>query len=345
MHTLDKLSGDFRSPVVPGAVAGDPDPRDWLAALIDGSDDAIISKTLDGVIQSWNGGATRLFGYAAAEAIGKPIAMLIPEERLATDSAVLARIRHGNRVERLETQRRRKDGALVDISLTVSAIRNAEGVIVGASIIARDITERLRAEAQQRLLMGEMRHRVKNLFALAAAIVSISAKSAGSDCDVIDDIRKRLWSLARAHEMTMTDRAPDAGQRQAPLLVTLIGRILDPYAGNGRVTIGGRDCDVGGKAVPYLSLLLHELATNAAKYGALSATAGHLDVTVDASGDMVRLIWRETGGPAPLVGGAPGFGSLLERSITTALSATIERDWRPAGLVATITVPRAILAT
>ncbi|EAQ35139.1 hypothetical protein NB311A_16639 [Nitrobacter sp. Nb-311A] len=323
---------------------GTPDPRDWLAALIKGSDDAIVSRNLDGIIQSWNGGATRLFGYSADEAIGKSIAILIPNDRLKEESMILARIECGTYAGRLETKRRRKDGSLVDISLTISVIRNDDGDVVGASMIARDITERLMALAQQRLFMGEMHHRVKNLFALATAIVSISARSSGSGTDVIDDIRARLSSLARAHDMTMADQSHHGWNRQISSLLTLIGRILDPYiAADGRVAIGGDDCDVGAKAIPYLSLLLHELATNAAKFGSLSAGSGRLDVSVATGGSLVRLTWRETGGPAPSTAGPEGFGSRLERSVTRALNTTIERDWRPTGLVATIAIPQAVL--
>lgn len=320
-------------------------PEDWRVALIDGSDDAIFSRNLNGVIRSWNGGATRLFGYSADEAIGQSIAILLPDDRLEEESATLAQIQRGKRVDRLETKRRRKDGSLVDISLTSSGIRNGDGVVVGVSKIARDITERLMAQEQQQLLMCEMRHRMKNLFALAGAIVSISARSSGSG-SVIDDIRARLSSLARAHDMTMGDRPQDGESQQAASLLTLIHSLLDPYAAaDGRVAIGGDDCDVGARAAPYFSLLLHELATNAAKFGSLSVGGGRLDVNVATAGDQVRLVWRETGGPAPSTGGPMGFGGRLERSVAYALNATIKRDWRPTGLVAEVVMPRAVLST
>lgn len=118
-----------------------------------------------------------------------------------------------------------------------------------------------------------------------------------------------------------------------------------PAAADGRVVIGGNDCDVGGaKAVPYLSLLLHELATNAAKFGSLSVGSGRLDVSVATDGDLVRLVWLETGGPVPSTGGPAGFGSQVERSVACALNTTIERDWRLTGLVATIAIPKAALS-
>ncbi|CAM5491800.1 hypothetical protein AFEL58S_03469 [Afipia felis] len=132
-----------------------------------------------------------------------------------------------------------------------------------------------------------MRHRVKNLFAMAGAIVSISATSSGRGSDLIDDIRARLSSLARAHEMTMADRLHNSAHQPALSLLTLIGRILTPCEADGRVMIGGTDCTIGGRAIPYLSLLLHELAANAAKFGALSAGSGRLTVSIAADDSVV----------------------------------------------------------
>ena len=117
----------------------------WLTALIESADDAIISKTLEGIITSWNHGAQRIFGYTAEEAVGKSVTMLIPEDHVDEEPAILARLRRGDRIEHYETIRRRKDGRLIDISLTVSPIKGPNGQIVGASKIARDITEQRQA--------------------------------------------------------------------------------------------------------------------------------------------------------------------------------------------------------
>jgi PAS domain S-box-containing protein len=117
-----------------------------LAAIIESSDDAIISKTLDGIIRSWNAGAERLFGHTAAEAVGQPITLIIPPERLEEERDILDRLRRGERIDHFETVRVAKDGRRLNISLTVSPVRDASGAIVGASKIARDITERKRAE-------------------------------------------------------------------------------------------------------------------------------------------------------------------------------------------------------
>src|SRR2546428_8891603 len=113
-----------------------------LAAIVESSDDAIVSKTLDGVITSWNGGAERMFGWPAPTAIGKHITLIVPEDRRAEEDDVLARLRRGERIDHFETVRQAKDGRQVHISLTVSPVRDAQGVVIGASKVARDITER-----------------------------------------------------------------------------------------------------------------------------------------------------------------------------------------------------------
>ena len=122
--------------------------RGRLGAIVDSADDAIVSKTLDGVIQSWNPGAEKLFGYSAAEAVGRHITLIIPPDRWSEEEEVLARIRRGERVEHFDTVRVARDGRRIDISLMVSPVRNAAGTIIGASKIGRDITERRRIEAE-----------------------------------------------------------------------------------------------------------------------------------------------------------------------------------------------------
>lgn len=127
----------------------------WLAALIDSAEDAIITKSLQGIITSWNRGAERLFGYRAAEVIGKPISILFPSDQSNEEPAILARLRRGERIEHYETVRIRKDGERINISLTVSPICKPDGTIIGVSKIARDITERKRAEARLRQALHE----------------------------------------------------------------------------------------------------------------------------------------------------------------------------------------------
>src|SRR5262249_49482488 len=146
----------------------------WLASIVESSDDSIITKNLDGIITSWNKAAERVFGYTAQEAVGKPVTILIPTERHDEEPAILARIRRGERIDHYETIRPCKDGSLIDISLTVSPVKNAQGKIIGASKIARDITDRKRAEERIATLAREAEHRTKNILATVQATVNLS---------------------------------------------------------------------------------------------------------------------------------------------------------------------------
>lgn len=144
-----------------------------LVAIVESSHDAIVSKDLDGIIKTWNRGAERLFGYSAEEAVGKSITMLIPPDRLDEEPGILSRIRRGEMVDHFETVRRRKDGSLFDISLTISPVRDANGRIVGASKIARDISERKEADAK----LKESERRLQELLAaIPAAIYTTDAE-------------------------------------------------------------------------------------------------------------------------------------------------------------------------
>lgn len=316
------------------------DPRDWLAAIIDGSDDAIISKDLNGNIKTWNRGAQRLFGYEADEILGKPITVLIPDDRLHEEPAILAQIRAGNRVDHFETVRKKKDATLLDISLTISPIRDAGGTIIGASKIARDITERRKAQEQQRLLMGEMNHRIKNLFALANAIVSLSEREAKTAEQLRLRVQARLASLARAHELTMPGWEEDV-TATIPFH-TLLHTILQPYDSEN-ISVAGANPGVSGRQLSNLSLLLHEFATNAAKHGALASPVGKLFVTIEETDTTFKILWSETLANANAESEHEGFGTRLEAALSGALEATVQRNWLETGLQIEVELPKAAL--
>ena len=315
-----------------------------FSAIVESSDDSILGTDLDGIIATANSGAERLFGYTGEELIGKPVTILIPEERRDEESAILERIRRGQHVEHYETVRQRRDGSLVEISLTVSPIKDAEGRIVGASKIARDITERRRAQEQQKLLLREINHRVKNLFALAGSVVTLSARTAGTAKDLAESVRQRLGALSRAHDLTLPGVTNGGENRDRTItLSALVRTIVSPYVAeeDARVTINGPDVFISGNAVMSMALLLHEIATNAAKYGALSSESGRVDVSWLVWNDELLLAWREQGGP--LLNGQPereGFGSLLSRlTVTGQLAGKITRDWNREGLTVNLSAP------
>ena len=215
-------------------------------AIIESSDDAILSKDLDGVILSWNNGAERLFGFTAEEAIGKPVTIVIPLDRRDEEPAILDKIHRGERIHHFETVRQRKDGSLLDISLTISPIRDSRGKIVGASKIARDITELKKARERQQLLLREMSHRVKNLFALSGSIVSLSARSATSVDKLAASTRERLSALARAHSLTFLHGADSAATPYPTTLQSLVRTIVAPFdePDQPRILLSGIDAGV-----------------------------------------------------------------------------------------------------
>jgi PAS domain S-box-containing protein len=318
-----------------------------LASIVESSDDAILSKDLDGIITSWNSGATRLFGYASEEILGKPVTVLLPEDRLHEEPGIIERIRRGERVDHYETVRRRKDGGLVEISLTVSPIRDTDGRVIGASNISRDISERRRAEEQERLLLREMNHRVKNLFSLAGGVVSLSARSAKTAPELADMVSERLAALARAHALTLPEiTGTGAKIEHSATLAAIVRTVLSPYSADprenvARITVTGPEVLVAAKAATNLALLLHEFATNAAKYGALSSPAGQVNVEWDVRNGGLYLVWKERGGPT--LAHPPdfkGFGTRLSEAILSgAFRGQISRDWDRPGLSIRMTIP------
>jgi PAS domain S-box-containing protein len=317
-----------------------------LASVVESSHDAIVSKDLNGIITSWNGSAERLFGYRAEEVIGRPITILIPEDRHGEERMILERIGRGERVEHYETIRRRKDGSLVELSLTISPVRNARGEVIGASKIARDITERRQAEQQKNLLLREMNHRVKNLLALASGLVALSARSQGSQEEMVRVLQGRLKALARAHELTLPDLSNgDTRGDVATTLGALLEAIFSPFVvGNDdsdlRIVSTGPDIPISGHAVTTVALLLHEFATNAAKHGALACAGGRVQVEWTTVAHEFVLTWTERGGPT--IDREPegeGFGSVLARGATSQLGGQISRSWLPEGLIIRLTAP------
>lgn len=305
-------------------------------AIVESSDDAIVAKDLNGTITNWNSGAQRLFGYTPEEAIGKPIEMLVPLDRQDEEPGILKRIRLGERIEHYETIRRRKDGSLVEISLSVSPVRNREGRIIGAAKIARDITDRRQAEAQKSLLIREMDHRVKNLFTLANSVIALSARSVSTSGELATAVSARLTALAKAHALTIPN---GFSSEQATTLHTLIQTIFAPYATDGdnsqpRVVVTGPDITIAGNAVTSFALLLHEFATNAAKYGSLSLPEGFVDISCSEDAGVFTLAWCERNGP--IIEREPdsaGFGTLLARStVRGQLRGELTREWKSEGL-------------
>jgi PAS domain S-box-containing protein len=208
--------------------------------------------------------------------------------------------------------------------------------------VISDITQHRASEEAQELLTRELTHRVKNLFAIANGMVSMTARTAKDPKEMANALRGRLSALSRAHELAQPLSLSNHGGGPEVNFDQLVEAVLAPYKqGDGRVTIGGPNVRVGSNTTTSLALVLHELATNAAKYGCLSNSEGRLSIEWAVSQDSVDLMWTETGGPT--IETPPtfeGFGSQLsQRSIAGQLGGTLTRDWRPEGLRVHMTMP------
>jgi PAS domain S-box-containing protein len=305
-----------------------------LASIVESSDDAIISKDLNGVITSWNRGAERLFGYTPDEVIGKPVTILIPADRTDEEPRILERIRRGERIENYDTVRRRKDGSLIDISLTVSPLKNAEGRIFGASKIARDITERKRAQEQQKLLVREMKHRIKNSLATVQAIATQTLNQHANERDAFI---ARLHALGNAHDLLTSETWEKAS------LQAIVTRALEPFQEQRRESItvsGPAEVWLDSTTSVVVAMMIHELATNAIKYGALSNGSGQVSVMWErqTQPNRVKLVWQERGGPEVSAPKHQGFGSYLIKRAFGGQIGSAQLVYDPQGLSCTLEV-------
>ncbi len=286
-----------------------------LAAIVVSSTDAIISKTLEGVVTSWNEGAQQIFGYEAEEMIGQSILRLIPPELRDEEQEILAKLRRRERIEHYETVRVRKDGQRIHVSLSVSPVEDRAGNLFGAAKVARDITQRKQAEETRQLLLGELNHRVRNTLATVQSIASQTLRKAKSPAEFKPSFMGRIQALASAHTLLT-----QSNWQGAELGALVRSQIIADEDGD-RIVCSGPEVALAPQLALHLALVLHELGTNARKHGALSTPHGRITVAWSASSRTpasLHLLWNESGGPPMQVSAAPaaGFGTtLIERSM------------------------------
>lgn len=289
-----------------------------LAAIVDSSFDAIISKDLNSIITSWNRAAEHLFGYKADEIIGKDIRILIPESHQDEEDDIISRVRAGEIIESFETLRVRKDGSFIPVSLTVSPIKDDHDRIVGASKIARDITISRDNERRIRLLLREVNHRVKNQYAVIMSIIRETAKRTQDVDEFQHQINERIASLASSHDVLVS------ADWKGGDLATLINDQLKPFKHDGLITIAGPELVLAAPAVLHLGMAIHELATNSAKYGVLASSHGNITIVWSVGstdeGATLKLRWEETNNTAAVAEQKSGFGYVvLQRATPLAL--------------------------
>ena len=306
-----------------------------LAALVQASNDAIISLTPEGLIETWNPGAERLFGYGESEILGEHFAILGPDDRPTDGRSFFHRGLAGESF-RVETEVVRKDASVFDATISVSPIITKDESVTALSVTIEDISERRQWERRMMLLNREMQHRVKNSLAVVQSIANQTIRSSTTTEGFRTAFQGRLQALSAANDLllqsvwTGSDLASIIDQQMKPLL-------SDPQS---QLQTHGPSVALPADLTVPLGLALHELGTNALKYGSLSAAGGrieiHWKVTLREGKRELFLNWTEIGGPAATPSNRRGFGStLILRGIP---GAVVEHRLEPSGLVCIIAI-------
>ena len=313
-----------------------------LRAVVDTAADGIVTINHRGLIEAVNPAAERLFGYRRDELVGANVAQLMPSPDRERHDQYLTRYLQTGEARIIgigrEVTGQRKDATLLPLSLSIGEFTlNGGRFFTG---ILRDVTERKRAEEHQALLMAEIDHRAKNLLAAIQAMVMLTRSTASSVGDYADTLVGRLHAMARAHDLLARDKWTGAG------LHALIRSEFAAYVGadGHALRLCGEDVLLPPRAAQTLSLARHELTTNAAKYGALSAPDGRVEIATSiertATGRDLRLTWREADGPAVARPERHGFGSvLIERGIAHDLDGSSSLAFEPSGVRCEIRLP------
>ncbi len=234
------------------------------------------------------------------------------------------------------------DGNMLPILCNAGPIRDAGGEITGGVIVWRDITDRVNADEARLMLMRELNHRVKNLFSVVTGIISLTAKTSDNVPGMADALIGRMAALSRAHDMIRYAIVP-GGEAGESDLAEFAAALIRPHLSREKdqLILSGPPMTIGAEAATSLALVLHELATNADKYGALSTPEGCVELDWREDGKSLRLIWSERDGPAiPAPPERLGFGTqLVLRTVKRQLGGTVHADWRPSGLRMEMSVP------
>lgn len=324
--------------------------------LIDALPAAIYVTDAEGRITMFNEAAVEFSGrtpnlgsdsWCVSWKLYRPDGTFLPHDECPMAIA----LKEGRPVRGVEAMAERPDGSRIYFEPYPTPLRDEAGNIIGAINMLVDITDRKRAEEQRQLLLREMNHRAKNFIAVARSLVTLTAKHARTKEELAETVRARLDALLRAHELVRPAIIDlDEPRRPTVPLEALIAAIFAPYVGSEmereRLATSGPKVLVGGKAATSLALLLHELATNAAKYGALANPEGRVEVSWSEDFGSLQLLWKERGGPR--IEQPPeleGFGSQLARmSVCGQLGGELVRAWLREGLQLDLTVPLANLS-
>lgn len=320
---------NFRQ-LTPVAELSDPAAQ-HLAAIVECARDAIASQDNKGIVTSWNAAATQLLGFAPEEIIGKPFASIFSSK--AEDQDALKRALNAESIEVFEAPFKHKTNGWVSVSSSVSLIRNANGNVIGTALVMRPATDTANrsAEHELELLLRESHHRIKNTLAMIHAIAGQTFREAPATEKAA--FASRLQAMGSAHDLLIKH---DWNSVQLQDIVT---QTLAPFrnADQPRFAVEGPPARLEANEALFLAIILHELATNAVKYGALSTPAGHITVLwspAESGGKpYIDLVWREANGPAVTAPGRNGFGTTLLRHMHNGEGGGARIDFDPAGVV------------
>jgi PAS domain S-box-containing protein len=302
---------------------------------------AIYMTDAEGRITYFNPSAADFWGrhpelyrekWCGAVKLFHPGGIPLPHE----DSPAAISLKYGMPLRGTEAIAERPDGTRVPLAVLPTPLRDTEGRVIGAVNVLIDISERKRAEERQRALMSVLNHRVKNTLAIVQALASQTIRGRGIKREVRTKFVARLFALSRAHDL-LTREGWDSAD-----LKSVIDEVLAPY--HGRIEVTGKTMRISPKATVALSMVLHELAANAARHGALSASSGRVtlswSIETSKRGTSIMLHWRETGGPPVVEPERRGFGlKLVQRSIVQELSGQAEIAFAPTGLLCILSFP------
>lgn len=312
-----------------------------FATVAEASSEAILGCDLEGHIEVWNSAAERLYGWSGAEVKGRSIAILCEPGRASEFLEMIARAARGEPSGATDATHRRRDGQPIDVSVSIAPVRNAEGRVIDISVSAHDVSERKRHEAHTRFVMRELSHRSKNLLAIVQAMARQTARTSRGIEEFQSRFAERVASLARSHDLLVK------GDWAGAYIGDLVSSQLMPFIGREqtRIATDGPQLLLKPEAAQNIGMALHELATNAAKHGALSLPGGKISIAwrVDSTpegGTEFHLTWTEQGGPPVAAPEGRGFGSnVVERLVPSALDGTATLDWTPQGVVWHLAAP------
>lgn len=315
------------------------DALNRIKAHGDNSPLAIVELNGEQRIIHWSAGAERLFGWRASDVAGyRPCDLgWIAPEHGAAFAALIADMIAGRRVREMQPLRMRTtEGVILDCECYCSALHDATGALTSVNVQILDVSARKRAEDTQRLLIGELNHRVKNTLASVQAIATQTLRHSTGPSDFAPTFIGRIHALAKAHSLLSSTTWEGARLRELVEGQLRIGAISE-----ARLGIDGPELELAPEPALHLALVLHELVTNAHKYGALSVPEGRADLHWVLNGDRLRLEWRERGGPPVVPPTRRGFGTaLIERSLKAEGGVAVS-DYAPDGLRWTLDLPYA----